>query len=308
MLFSPILTGAWDFAESLQGNPPSILRGPRLVAIGLQWLEFLFESREMKLNTLMYHDVITSFETNCSGFEGEDAGRYKMTEEMFSRHLDALARNLDSPPTLIEGTDSFEAPEGAWALTFDDGGVSALRAADLLEARNWRGHFFVTTDYVDRKFFLNRNQIRELRERGHVVGSHSCSHPRRMADHDSPRLLIEWRDSIRTIEDILGERVAVASVPGGYYNRTVAAAAALAGITHLFNSQPTGSRHFVGSCCVMGRYVMMRTTSPRTAVALASGNTMSCGLRRSVWGLKNMARRCGGARYEMLRDFLIRKQ
>ena len=262
----------------------------------------------MKLSTLMYHDVVASFDRDCSGFEGEDASRYKITEEMFSQHLDTLARNLVNPPTLFQDVHFSGVPEsGAWALTFDDGGAAALRIADMLEMRKWRGHFFVTTDHVDKKFFLNRNQIRQLRERGHVIGSHSRSHPKRMADQDPVRLLDEWRGSLMAIEDILGERVVVASVPGGYYDKSVAEAAALAGITCLFNSRPTRSSYFEGNCRIVGRYAVMRTTSPRAALALASGDSVRCGLRRFLWELKNVARRAGGAHYETLRDVFVRR-
>ena len=67
-------------------------------------------------------------------------------------------------------------------LTFDDGGKSAVtRVAGLLEKYGWHGHFFVTAGQINRKGLLNTEQIRRLRREGHVIGSHSFSHPVRMS-------------------------------------------------------------------------------------------------------------------------------
>ena len=51
----------------------------------------------------------------------------------------------------------------------------------MLERYGWPGYFFVATDWIGRPGFLNAAQFRELDSRGHVIGSHSCSYPERMA-------------------------------------------------------------------------------------------------------------------------------
>src|SRR5579872_3764563 len=108
---------------------------------------------------LMYHDVVSPGNDDESGFRGRDAARYKVSPELFDAHLAAI----DGPPPI--------------AITFDDGGVSAMRAADALERHGRRGCFFVTCNYIGTAGFVDRADIRALVERGHVVGSHSCSHP-----------------------------------------------------------------------------------------------------------------------------------
>src|SRR5205814_3965453 len=80
-------------------------------------------------------------------------------------------------------------------ITFDDGGISAMTAADLLEARGFSGHFFVTVNFVGTRGFVGKDDIRELARRGHVVGSHSCSHPLRMGRCAWPQLVDEWTRS-----------------------------------------------------------------------------------------------------------------
>ena len=49
----------------------------------------------------------------------------------------------------------------------------------------------------------------------------------------------EWSESRQRLEDMLGHAVTVGSVPGGYFSRAVAEAAAEAGLQVLFTSEPT---------------------------------------------------------------------
>jgi peptidoglycan/xylan/chitin deacetylase (PgdA/CDA1 family) len=192
-------------------------------------------------------------------------------------------------------------------LTFDDGGIGALKAADMLELFNWRGHFFIATDYIGKNSFLSQEHIRELRKRGHVIGSHSCSHPKRMADYAPSRLVGEWKESIRKLEDILGEKVAVASVPGGFYSKAVARNASLAGIRCLFTSEATNKPYVVDGCSVLGRFVVRRGTPPEKALAFATGNRFQCETEKVTWSLKKISRFLGGALYENVRTLLLER-
>jgi peptidoglycan/xylan/chitin deacetylase (PgdA/CDA1 family) len=84
----------------------------------------------------------------------------------------------------------------------------------MLERYGWPGYFFVATDWIGRPGCLNAARIRELDSRGHVIGSHSYSHPERMARQSWERLLAEWKASTEQLASILGYPVKVASVPG----------------------------------------------------------------------------------------------
>ena len=262
---------------------------------------------EAAMHTLMYHDVIGPGGDD-SGFRGKDAGRYKTGGDPFFRHLHALAAALGRAPTLLEDTSPFEQPCQAWALTFDDGGIGALRAADMMDLFDWRGHFFVATDYIGSNFFLNREQIRDLRARGHVVGSHSCSHPKRMADLSPSELMYEWQESVSALEDILGEKVTTASVPGGYYSTAVARAADRAGIRFLFTSEATSRLRIVDRCVVLGRFAIRAGTSAGRAVEFATGDRWRCGLERLTMKLKKAARGLGGSGYEKMRTVILERR
>lgn len=253
---------------------------------------------------LMYHDVVPSEADDDSGFPGQSAAHYKVTPQQFDEHLDRLAEVTTAMPAASPSDLTAAQP---WLLTFDDGGISAITAAaDRLEARGWRGWFFMTTDRLDTPTFLSKSQLRELRQRGHVIGSHSCSHPLRMSYCSPTQLFDEWSRSRRVLEDVLGEEVRTASVPGGFYSPAVGQAAALAGLTTLFTSEPTTHSWQIGDCTLYGRYTITRGMSADDAAALASSpwrrSRQAC-----VWTAKKLVKRLGGTAYLQVREQLFRR-
>jgi peptidoglycan/xylan/chitin deacetylase (PgdA/CDA1 family) len=242
--------------------------------------------------SLMYHDVVENGNYAASGFSGAGPDIYKLDREEFARQLEAIRA----------------AGGGEALLTFDDGGASAYDpVAAMLEPYGWRGYFFVTTDWIGRPGFLKTEQIRELDERGHVIGSHSCSHPARMSHESWESLIAEWRGSTERLAAIVGHRVTVASVPGGYYARRVAEAAAEAGIETLFTSEPTTAVHTVNGCRVLGRYVIMRGMGPEWAAGFATGR-LGPRLRQALlWNAKRAAKALGGTTYLRLREAILRR-
>jgi hypothetical protein len=241
---------------------------------------------------IMYHDVVQNGHYAASGFPGEGADIYKLDRKDFARQLEAIRA----------------ARGGEVLLTFDDGGVSAYDpVSGMLEQYGWRGYFFVTTDWIGRPGFLNAEQIRELDERGHVIGSHSCSHPTRMAHEPWERLIAEWKESTQKLAAIVGHRVTVASVPSGYYSRRVAEAAAEAGIETLFTSEPTVAVHTVNGCRVLGRYVIMQGMGPEWAAGFATGKLAPRLRQALLWNAKRAAKAVGGGVYLRLREAILRR-
>src|SRR6185436_11928918 len=136
----------------------------------------------MKAISLMYHDVVSRNERDSSGFPGADAALYKIAPDQFRKHLQSIARSTSARPQTA--FDLKTQPEGRTPLfiTFDDGGISAFTTiAPMLEDAGWRGLFFVTAGCVAQRSFMTPDQIRELHSRGHIIGSHSLSHPLRMS-------------------------------------------------------------------------------------------------------------------------------
>src|SRR5262249_60349201 len=111
-----------------------------------------------------------------------------------------------------------------------------------------------------------------------------------------PKRREEWTGSCAVLANILGSPVRDASVPGGDFSPQVAEAAARAGITQLFTSEPTGaSRHAFG-LTLTGRFAIQKWTTPETAAALAAGEWLACARPAGVWNAKKGSKRVGGRR------------
>lgn len=259
----------------------------------------------MKATSLMYHDVVEGDDPDSSGFPGGAAALYKLPRAAFERHLEAIAAAGGRPQVAAaEGWGSGQ----PLFLTFDDGGVSASNViAPLLEKYQWRGHFFMTTDCIGRQGFLTAEQLRELAREGHVIGTHSSSHPTVMSALSRSELLREWSSSRARLEDILGARVEVASVPGGYYSATVGEAAAEAGIRILFYSHPTVQAHRVGGCWVLGRYYLQRHMSAETAAGFAVSRWAPRFRQAFLWNCKKAAKTVAGGAYLKLWRMLLER-
>jgi peptidoglycan/xylan/chitin deacetylase (PgdA/CDA1 family) len=243
---------------------------------------------------LMYHDIAPPAQRETVGFDGPLAARYKLTPLAFEAHLDALeATGLE-----VGTADRVQTPQ--LSLTFDDGGASALLAANALEQRGWRGHFFVTSGRIGTPGFLTAEDVRELVSRGHLVGSHSDTHPTYMGRLTAAQLDREWTRSRALIGEILGVAPITASVPGGYLSRAVVASAAAAGYEILFTSEPT-ARVRRGEIELRGRYTIWATTPPRTAAAYARGERLACGRLWLEWNAKKAAKRLSPSAYQALR-------
>jgi peptidoglycan/xylan/chitin deacetylase (PgdA/CDA1 family) len=258
----------------------------------------------MKALALLYHDVVDS-DLDSSGFPGGGPARYKLSIGEFERHLDALAAARPDGPVLVHEIASDDRRPAPLLLTFDDGGASAVEAANILDRRGWRAHFLITVQPIGSAGFVTQGDIRDLRRRGHVVGSHSFSHPDPMSGCAPDVLREEWSRSVQVLQQILGEEVRVASVPGGAYSREVARAAAFAGIRSLFTSEPITRSHDVDGCLVLGRYTLLRGTSPRVAGRIARGMRLPRLAQLVSWNARKAAKRLAGRYYRSARSILL---
>jgi len=264
--------------------------------------------QRMRVACLLFHDVIESADWDSSGFTGPGTAKYKMSRPEFEAHLAAVAKVRDTPSSTAHELENANDAAFPFLLTFDDGGQSAVTGvAGLLAKYGWRGHFFVTAGQISRKGFLSPEQIRFLRKSGHVIGSHSFSHPVRMSHCNREELADEWTRSVSILSDILGEQVDTASVPGGYYSNRVAETAAAAGVRVLFNSEPTTAVHTVLGCLVVGRYNISRGIKPSVSGDLVSVHSQARSRQWLYWNFKKLGKKVAGRPYLTARQWLLRK-
>jgi peptidoglycan/xylan/chitin deacetylase (PgdA/CDA1 family) len=249
---------------------------------------------------LIYHDVVAAPRQEECGFPGPVAARYKLDPERFEAHLDAIAGTGVTVGRVGDGSQA--------ALTFDDGGASALHVAQALERRGWRGHFFITSGRIDTPGFLTAAQVHELALRGHAVGSHSHSHPTYMGSLSAAELATEWRSSREALAEILGAEPDSAAVPGGFLSADVIAQAARAGYRLLLTSQPTSRLSSHDGMRVHGRFTIWATTTPARAAAYARGDRRALASLWIAWQAKTAPKRISPGAYEAVRRRWARRR
>jgi peptidoglycan/xylan/chitin deacetylase (PgdA/CDA1 family) len=258
----------------------------------------------MRLHTLMYHDVVADGQFDASGFPGPGPARYKIDWELFVEHLDRIGGRVSAAPLRGDEILTGRTPEG-WAITSDDGGESSLRMGEELARRGWSAHFFITTGRIDHPGFVSSEAVQRLDAMGHVIGSHSRTHPRRLSACSPDELLEEWRSSVEHLADLLHRPVVTASVPGGYHSIGVTRAAAAAGIRMLFTSEPIDRARPTGDCLVAGRFAVHSGTPAKTVAAAASGVGVVWRRQRAGWNARKAIKVVGGEAYIKARSALL---
>jgi peptidoglycan/xylan/chitin deacetylase (PgdA/CDA1 family) len=257
----------------------------------------------MNRAALMYHDVVVPGADDASGFPGSAAAHYKLDVTAFARHLAALAQSGLSFDSVLTSPD---ADSTHCLLTFDDGGASAAAVATVLAEHGMIGHFFITTAHIGTPGFVTYGDVLALRAAGHIVGTHSHTHPTEMSRLSPAALAAEWQLSTDRLSQLLGEPVTVGSVPGGFYSTDVARAAAATGIRYLFTSEPTTNTWKVDGCTVLGRYALWHDSPASQAVALAMGTGGARQLQWLSWNTKKPLKRWARPVYRVVRGSLLR--
>ena len=252
----------------------------------------------MKVAALMYHDIVEPGRSDASGFGGAAAAHYKLEYANFEQHLEAMGTSGLRFGSITEpSTDAL-----SHVLTFDDGGCSAVRIAEALTHHGMTGHFFITTSRIGQLGFVTEADLRHLRALGHRVGSHSHTHPADMSRLRPDALEAEWQQSVSRLQQVLGESISVASVPGGFYTQDVAHSAARSGIRYLFTSEPTTQVQQIAGVTVIGRYALLRNTPSLTAIALLRGDANARERQWLSWNLKKPLKRWARPVYSHVRQ------
>lgn len=247
---------------------------------------------------LMYHDVVSRDERDSAGFPGPVAGVYKLDPATFAAHLDAISARGLRLGLYREQPDA--------ALTFDDGGASALWIAEQLERRGTRGSFFIVTGRIGTPGFIGADGVRELAARGHEIGSHSHTHPSYMGRLGGEELASEWTQSRELLAELLGSPPASAAAPGGSVSDELVRQVARAGYQQLFTSTPRGRPLTQSGISLIGRFTIWAGDPPKLAAAIASGAPGPRARRRLAWELKSAAKRVSPRLYEAARAARVR--
>lgn len=123
---------------------------------------------------------------------------YWLTEERFAHVLDCAKRTANRI-----------------AITFDDGNESDLTIAlPLLQRAGMTASFYIPTDRIGTKGYLDEDGIRALRNAGMGIGSHGCAHIEWTKAPDAD-VVHDVMHSVERLEAILDEPVRSVAVPFG---------------------------------------------------------------------------------------------
>lgn len=202
----------------------------------------------MKSPILIYHQLSEKKVNN----------QYVINIKDFIAHLEYLYCN-NYTCILIDNyykslfNPSFEVSENSVIITFDDGYESDYTLAlPALKKFNFKGNFFITTDWIGNNGYMQHEQLRALKKEGMSVQSHSKSHLF-LSELASNQIGYELSESKKSLQDIIGCEVSFLSFPGGRFNLDVIECAKDLGYSALFSSVPFTLKRYE-NICVIGRY------------------------------------------------------
>lgn len=133
--------------------------------------------------------------------------------------IDHFNKNIPLPPKPV-------------ILTFDDGWENQyIYAFPLLKKYNATAVFYIYTNNIGHKNFLNWKEIKELDAAKMTIGSHTESHLSLTSIKNKEKLIEEIMGSKKIIEENLGETINDFAYPYGHYNKNIMALAKEAGYT-----------------------------------------------------------------------------
>jgi len=238
----------------------------------------------MKL-CLMYHDVF--FQTPSES--GLASDMYKISVEHFERQIRKVCEFEKSNP-------------GSIILTFDDGGSSFYSPiSQILDKYSLKGYFFIATKYIGTTGFLSKEQIADIDKRGHYIGSHSFSHPENITTFSNEEMCEEWTRSVTDLEEIVGHKVKIASIPNGYQSNKVLEAIRKANIIEVFTSKPTCKPEQYKDITLNGRFVVLDGMTEDDIINLINSKREKQ-LLLLKWRILNVVKLILGNKYEIVKQ------
>jgi peptidoglycan/xylan/chitin deacetylase (PgdA/CDA1 family) len=182
------------------------------------------------------------------------------------------------------------------SMTFDDGHRSQFEiAGPILDDLKIHALFFVTTAWVGLlPSVMLWRAVRELQQVGHVIGSHTHTHPMLTAC-GTVALRNELTVSKQVLEQRLGVGIDSISIPGGRINARVLAACGEAGYKHVYTSHVGEHKHVAANSPeVIGRLIVRRATSNSTLAAYLAEDPRVCRRLRIESSAKSLVKAIAG--------------
>lgn len=228
-----------------------------------------------KFITLMYHSI----SNRSNGEIGSEL--YCVSKDNFKAQMEYLTgRNAN--------------------ITFDDGDISSYQYAyPILKKFGLKVYFFIILSKVGTKGYMNWEQIKELRDAGMIIGSHSMTH-RILTELKDSDLDFELGTSKKFLEDNLGQPVDYFSIPRGFHNKNIIDLARQIGYKRVFTSNIKDTDGFK-----FGRIPVKRSWDLRHFIkVINNGATLK---DRTETFIKNSAKDILGVKhYDRVRSWILK--
>ncbi len=180
--------------------------------------------RSWRIPILMYHYVEETMRP------GDLLGkRLAVSPEVLARQLDAL-KSLGYRSANFRRLSTGNLPRKAIILTFDDGYEDAYTAAlPVLKAHGMVATFFIVPGFLGKPGYLTWHQLIILHDAGMEIGAHSMTHSN-LAKLTAGQQRHEIDESIRELEEKIGEPIRSFAYPSGRYSRVTVGLVQKAGI------------------------------------------------------------------------------
>jgi peptidoglycan/xylan/chitin deacetylase (PgdA/CDA1 family) len=249
---------------------------------------------------LMYHALL-----DASGGCADADRHYAVTRLTLNRHL-AMMRESHLQPSslmrlLVNGPKTSRV-----ALTFDDGHVSNMEAAQDIAEQSGSADFFVNPERVGKQHYLSWTALREMADMGMSIQSHGHTHRyfNEMTDVEAAE---ELRRSKDEIEQHIGLPVTIFAPPGGRLTSRVPMIAGRLGYKAICSSR-VGVWRTGSSALNIPRFAVLLGTSDeqlRRWIRQDRLEVLKLSMRQG--GLNAMKRLLGNHGYERFRAAALRR-
>ena len=245
--------------------------------------------------TLMYHDVY-DVSIKDSGFNIDSNYPYKLHVKTFEEQIKAISDYINT-----HDIDKYYVQ-----LSFDDGGVSFYTIImPIIEKYGFKGYFYIATKYLGQEGFLTETMIKEMADRGHIIGGHSHTHRQRMNDLPYDELKKDWGMCLKKLSEITGQPCTIASLPNGFTSSTIMQVLKELGIKELYTSEPSEKLQISGDLFIRGRYGIRSTMSLDDVLAITFDESRKRKLRRKK-AVLNFIKKVMGSSYIKVREFIFK--
>lgn len=235
---------------------------------------------------------------------------YNVTPETFRKQMCYLKENGYNVLTIedfIKSETDHELPDKSILITFDDGHISHYETVlPILKEFGFTAVFFLVVNDIGKRYRINWEQAKSLKELGMDIGSHGMNH-RVLKGSSYFKLISELKSSKIILEDTLRMNILAFSIPRGIYSKKISTVARGAGYMLVFTSY-TGNASIDSDPYCIKRIVMLKNYSMKNFISIVHKDPVFMIKKRLEQFAKNGIQKTIGVKgYEQIKKAIFLK-